>query len=197
MSPQLYLASRSPRRQELLRQVGVRFEVVPADVDERRRPRQPPADYAVAMALAKANTARVPARGARPLPVLGADTDVVVDGEILGKPRNRDEALAMLGRLSGRTHEVFSAVAVVQDGRAETALSVTRVSFGAVTPQQAAAYWDTGEPADKAGAYAIQGLGAQFVREVHGSYSGVVGLPLFETLELLRRFGVPATREQA
>jgi septum formation protein len=188
----LYLASRSPRRQELLRQVGVRFEVVPADVDERRRPGQPPADYAVAMALAKANAARAP----RPLPVLGADTDVVVDGEVLGKPRNRDEGLAMLGRLSGRTHEVFSAVAVVQDGRAETALSVTRVSFGAVTPQQAAAYWDTGEPADKAGAYAIQGLGAQFVREVHGSYSGVVGLPLFETLELLRRFGIPAPRER-
>ena len=187
MSVQVYLASRSPRRQELLRQVGVRFEVVPADVDERRQPGQAPADYALAMALAKARVARAP----QPLPVLGADTDVVVDGEILGKPRNRDEALAMLARLAGRTHEVYSGVAVVQDGRAETALSVTRVSFGAVTPRQAAAYWDSGEPADKAGAYAIQGLGAQFVRGIDGSYSGVVGLPLFETLELLRRFGVP------
>lgn len=98
----------------------------------------------------------------------------------------------MLARLAGRTHEVFSAVAVVQDGRADTALSVTRVSFGPITPAQARAYWDTGEPADKAGAYAIQGGGAQFVREIHGSYSGVVGLPLYETLELLGRFGVRA-----
>jgi len=186
VSAQLYLASRSPRRQELLRQVGLRFEVVAADVDERRQPGQSPADYAVAMALGKARAARV----AQPLPVLGADTDVVIDGEILGKPRGRDEALAMLARLAGRTHEVYSGVALVLGDRAETALSVTRVSFGPVTPAQAAAYWDSGEPADKAGAYAIQGRGAQFVREIHGSYSGVVGLPLHETLELLRRFGV-------
>lgn len=188
MAPQIYLASRSPRRQELLRQVGVRFEVVSADVDERRAPGQSPADYAGAMALAKARAARPP----QPLPVLGADTDVVVDGEILGKPRGRDEALAMLARLSDRTHEVFSGVAVVHGPRVETALSVTRVRFGAISPGQAAAYWDSGEPADKAGAYAIQGGGARFVREIHGSYSGVVGLPLFETLELLGRFGVSA-----
>lgn len=188
MSAQLYLASRSPRRQELLRQVGLRFEVVPADVDERRRPGQSPADYAVAMALGKARAARV----AQPLPVLGADTDVVIDDEVLGKPRGRDEALAMLARLAGRTHEVHSGVALVLGDRAETAVSVTRVSFGAITPAQASAYWDSGEPADKAGAYAIQGRGAQFVREIHGSYSGVVGLPLYETLGLLRRFGVAA-----
>ena len=186
MHPQLYLASRSPRRQELLRQVGLCFDVLPADVDERRAPGQTPADYAVAMALAKAAAARPPQR----LPVLGADTDVVIDGEILGKPAGRDEALAMLARLSGRTHEVFSSVAAVLEGRAETALSVTRVTFGDIAPAQAAAYWDSGEPADKAGAYAIQGFGAQFVKEIHGSYSGVVGLPLYETLELLRRFGV-------
>ena len=198
MTPHLYLASRSPRRQELLRQVGLRFEAIAAHVEERREPGQTPADYAVAMALAKARAVRPPA----PLPVLGADTDVVIDDEILGKPAGRDEALAMLERLSDRTHEVFSAVAVVQDGRAETALSVTRVRFGPVTPAQAEAYWDTGEPADKAGAYGIQGAGAQFVREIQGSYSGVVGLPLYETLELLKRFGVaPApdssTRGQA
>ena len=186
MSAQLYLASRSPRRQELLRQVGLRFEVVAADVDERRQPGQSPAEYAVAMALGKARAARV----AQPLPVLGADTDVVIDDEILGKPRGREDALAMLARLAGRTHEVHSGVAVVLGERAETALSVTRVSFGAITPAQAAAYWDSGEPADKAGAYAIQGRGAQFVREIHGSYSGVVGLPLHETLQLLAKFGV-------
>jgi septum formation protein len=188
VAAQIYLASRSPRRQELLRQVGVRFEVVDAGVAEQPQPGQSPADYAGAMALAKARAARPP----RPLPVLGADTDVVVDGEILGKPAGRDEALAMLARLSNRTHEVYSGVAVVHGARAETALSVTRVSFGAITPAQAAAYWDSGEPADKAGAYAIQGLGARFVREIHGSYSGVVGLPLYETLELLGRFGVRA-----
>jgi septum formation protein len=186
---QLHLASRSPRRQELLRQVGLRFDVVAADVAERREPGQSPADYAVATALAKARAAQGPVR-ASTLPVLGADTDVVIDDEILGKPAGRDEALAMLERLSDRTHEVFSAVAVVQDGRAETALSITQVRFGPITPAQARAYWDSGEPADKAGAYAIQGGGARFVRGIHGSYSGVVGLPLYETLELLRRFGV-------
>jgi septum formation protein len=184
----LYLASRSPRRQELLRQVGLRFEVVTADVDERRQAGQSPAEYAVATALGKARAASV----SQPLPVLGADTDVVIDDEILGKPRGRDEALAMLARLAGRTHEVYSGVAVVLGARAETALSVTRVSFGPITPAQAAAYWDSGEPADKAGAYAIQGRGAQFVREIHGSYTGVVGLPLYETLQLLGRLGVKA-----
>lgn len=186
MQPQLYLASRSPRRQELLRQVGLRFAVVAADVDERRRPDQTPADYALAMALAKARAAQPPAA----LPVLGADTDVVIDGEILGKPADRAQALDMLRRLAGRTHEVYSGVAAVQDGRAATALSVTRVTFGAISAAQAQAYWSTGEPADKAGAYAIQGVGAQFVREIHGSYSGVVGLPLYETLGLLRAFGI-------
>jgi septum formation protein len=186
VAPHIYLASRSPRRQELLRQVGVRFEVVEVDVDEAPRLGQDPADYAGAMALAKARAARAP----QVLPVLGADTDVVVDGEILGKPRDRDDALAMLARLAGRTHEVYSAVAVVLGARVETALSVTRVSFGAIAPEEAGAYWDSGEPAGKAGAYAIQGGGARFVREIQGSYSGVVGLPLYETLELLVRFGV-------
>ena len=183
--PQVYLASRSPRRQELLRQVGVRFELVAADVAEQRAAGQSPADYAVAMALAKARAATRHDR-----PVLGADTDVVIDGEILGKPANRADALAMLQRLAARTHEVYSGVALVANGRAETALSVTRVTFGGITPAQAQAYWDTGEPADKAGAYGIQGIGAQFVKNIEGSYSGVMGLPLYETLGLLRKFGV-------
>lgn len=186
--PQLYLASRSPRRQELLRQVGLRFEILPADVPEQPAPGQAPADYAVATALAKAQAARSAAR--EPLPVLGADTDVAIEGRILGKPSGRDDAVAMLCGLSDRAHEVYSAVAVVADGRAETVLSVTQVSFGPISEQAAQDYWDSGEPADKAGAYAIQGLGAQFVKEIRGSYSGVVGLPLYETLQLLRRFGV-------
>jgi septum formation protein len=188
MPVQLYLASRSPRRARFLEQLGLRFETLPADVPEQPQPGQAPADYALAVALAKASTA---ARLAlQPLPVLGADTDVSIDGEILGKPRDRDDALAMLARLSGRSHEVCSAVAVIAGGRVETALSVTRVHFGAISAAQAAAYWESGEPADKAGAYAIQGHAARWVRSIEGSYSGVVGLPLYETCGLLERFGI-------
>lgn len=186
VAAQLYLASRSPRRQELLRQVGVRFAVAVADVEETRAAGQTPSEYAVAMALAKARAAPTPGDA----PVLGADTDVVLGDRILGKPASREQALEMLRRLAHRTHQVYTGVAVVSGERAETALSVTEVTFGAVTAAQADAYWNSGEPADKAGAYAIQGLGAQFVKEIRGSYSGVVGLPLYETLELLKRFGV-------
>jgi septum formation protein len=185
-----YLASRSPRRQELLRQLGLTFEVLPADIPELPGPAESPADYALRMAREKALAAQ--AQAPLPLPVLGADTDVVLDGRILGKPRDRAHALELLAALAEREHEVYSAVAVVQAGRVETRLSVTRVRFGTVTPAAAAAYWDSGEPADKAGAYGIQGLGAQFVREIQGSYSGVVGLPLYETVELLGSFGISA-----
>ncbi len=182
--PPLVLASRSPRRQELLRQIGVAFEVRVTDVEERRLPGQSPADYALATALAKARAIRSDAV------VLGADTDVVIDGDILGKPRDRADALAMLARLSAREHAVYSAVALVQGTRSATRLSVTRVNFSTITARDAQTYWDSGEPADKAGAYAIQGLGARFVKCIVGSYSGVMGLPLFETCELLREFGV-------
>ena len=187
-APRLYLASRSPRRQELLRQVGVRFELLDVDVDERPAPGQAAADYAVATALAKARAGA--AAATQPLPVLGADTDVVLDGRILGKPRDRADGVAMLLSLAGRTHEVYSAIALVRGTRAETALSVTGVTFGPITPATAQGYWDSGEPKDKAGGYGIQGLGAQFVRTIQGSYSGVVGLPLYETCDLLRRFGI-------
>lgn len=187
-APQLYLASRSPRRQELLRQVGIHFELIDAGVEERRLPGMSPAQYAVATALAKAHAAA--ARAARALPVLGADTDVVVDDEILGKPADRNDAIRMLRRLSNREHDVFSAVAVVQGARERSALSVTRVHFGEISERDAGAYWDSGESAGKAGAYAIQGLGARFVRSIEGSYSGVVGLPLFETCQLLEDFSI-------
>lgn len=183
-----YLASRSPRRQELLQQLGLAFEVLPADIPEEPGPAEAPADYALRMAREKALAAQ--ALAPRPLPVLGADTDVVLDGRILGKPRDRAHALELLAALADREHEVYSAVALVQGDRVETQLSVTRVRFGAVTPAAAAAYWDSGEPADKAGGYGIQGLGAQFIREIQGSYSGVVGLPLYETVELLGAFGI-------
>ncbi|HEY0973854.1 MAG TPA: nucleoside triphosphate pyrophosphatase [Solimonas sp.] len=192
---QLVLASKSPRRQELLRQVGLRFVVRVADIPEQPLPDETAADYALRIAVEKARAGAVQQAGVSgersdSLPVLGADTDVVLDGRILGKPRDRDDALAMLAALSDREHEVYSAIAVVQGMQVQTRLSVTRVRFGVVTPAAAAAYWASGEPADKAGAYGIQGLGAQFVREIHGSYSGVVGLPLYETLALLREFGI-------
>ena len=185
---QFHLASASPRRQELMRQLGLRFDVQPADILEQPLAAETPADYARRMALEKARAAE--ARLNDGLPVMGADTDVVLDGRILGKPRDRADALAILGALSDREHEVYSAVAMVQGTRSEVLLSVTRVKFGPITPDAAASYWATGEPADKAGAYGIQGLGAQFVKGINGSYSGVVGLPLYETTELLLRFGI-------
>jgi septum formation protein len=188
MQAQLYLASRSPRRAELLQQLGLRFDVLPADVPEQPSPGQAPADYALAVALAKARAAA--ARAPLPLPVLAADTDVSIDGRILGKPRHRDDAVAMLQELSGRTHEVCSAVVVLGGGRIESVVTMTRVRFGTIDAAAAAAYWESGEPADKAGAYAVQGGAARWVRSIEGSYSGVVGLPLYETCELLARFGV-------
>lgn len=183
-----YLASRSPRRLELLAQVGLRPLVLPADIEEVPAAGQAPADYAVAMAVAKARAAAVIAD--RDWPVLGADTDVTCDQRILGKPADRTGAVAMLAALSDRWHEVYSAIAVVHGRRTETRLSVTRVRFGAVTPEDAAAYWAGGEPADKAGGYGIQGYAARWVRAIEGSYSGVVGLPLYETAELLEQFGI-------
>lgn len=188
MSPQFYLASKSPRRQELLQQAGFAFDVRSADIVEQPQLGESPADYARRMALGKARAAQ--AAHALSLPVLGADTDVVLDGQILGKPRDRNDALRILSSLSDREHEVYSAVAMVHGTRAEARLSVTRVCFDIITPQAAAKYWETGEPADKAGAYGIQGIGGQFVREVKGSYSGVVGLPLHETISLLNKFGI-------
>lgn len=185
---QFHLASASPRRQELLRQLGLHFDVRPAEILEVALPAELPADYARRMALEKARAGQ--AKLSDGLPVMGADTDVVLDSRILGKPRDRDDALAMLSSLSNREHEVYSAVAMVRGQEAEVLLSVTRVKFGLITADAALRYWETGEPADKAGAYGIQGLGAQFVKGITGSYSGVVGLPLFETTELLQRFGI-------
>ncbi|MDB5987990.1 MAG: septum formation inhibitor Maf [Nevskia sp.] len=191
MKPQLYLASRSPRRAELLQQLGLRFEVVRAEVAELRLPGQTPADYARATALAKAQAGAAQLGAQRPrLPVLGADTDVAIDGDILGKPRDAEDAVRMLLRLAERSHQVFSAVALVSAAGADVELSVTRVQFGAITRAQALDYWNSGEPADKAGAYAIQGHAARWICAIEGSYSGVVGLPLFETVWLLERHGV-------
>jgi septum formation protein len=186
-TPLVCLASVSPRRHELLAQIGVPHSVVAADIDETAMPGEAPRDYVVRMARQKALTVRQ--RGAR-LPVLAADTTVVLDNTIYGKPRDRDDGVAMLGRLSGRTHEVLTAVALASSHEVTLCLSVSTVRFRGLTPQECAAYWDTGEPRDKAGGYAIQGAAAVFVESLSGSYSGVMGLPLFETAELLRAAGV-------
>jgi septum formation protein len=184
----IYLASASPRRQELLRQLGVDFEVVPSNLDEVPLPGERPADYVARVSRAKAEhvARRLREQGKAMHPVLGADTEVVLDGAILGKPRDRGHGLDMLRQLSGRTHDVLSGVCVLQDGREHAALNVSRVTFRPLTDVDIAAYWDTGEPADKAGAYAIQGRAAAFIERLEGSYSGVMGLPLYELAGILR-----------
>lgn len=186
---QLYLASRSPRRRELLAQLGLRPLLVGAEVDETPRPDEEPLAYVQRLALEKARVgrARVPPRDARP--VLAADTAVVLAGRILGKPADAADALTMLGALSGRDHQVMTAVAL-SGAHEQVAVAVTRVWFRVIDAAEAAAYLATGEPLDKAGAYGIQGRGAVFVERLEGSYSGVVGLPLFETAALLTREGV-------
>ncbi|MGI9291087.1 MAG: Maf family protein, partial [Gammaproteobacteria bacterium] len=177
---ELILASASPRRSELLRQIGMEFTVLPADIDEQVLPGEQPDVYVRRMALEKA-AAGMDLCAGKKVCVLAADTAVVIKGRILGKPRDREDALEMLVALSNTTHQVMSAVTVSDGERVEDMLSVTDVSFGPVTSQQAEVYWGSGEPADKAGAYGIQGQGAIFVRSLRGSYTGVVGLPLYET----------------
>ena len=187
--PFIHLASASPRRRELLAQLGVRCEVVATHVDETRLTGESPADYVTRLALAKARDGLRRLRS-HVAPLLAADTIVVLEGEFLGKPAGEAAAIGMLRRLSGATHEVWSAVALTDGAREATALSCSEVSFRPITTQEIAAYWASGEPCDKAGAYGIQGLGAIFVRELRGSYSGVMGLPLFETAGLLDAFGI-------
>ena len=204
--PILCLASASPRRSELLRQIGVPHCIQPADLDESRQAGEAPAAYVTRLAKEKSSAvlAARAAAGAAPLPVLGADTTVVIDGLVLGKPEDEAALEAMLARLGGREHEVFSAVALAMPsppgGEAPQdvpstalvcALSRTKVRFRSITPLEVAAYWASGEPCDKAGGYAIQGLGAVFVQSIDGSFSGVVGLPLAETSQLLRAAGLP------
>ncbi len=188
MSNFIYLASASPRRRELLRQIGVAYRVLRIEVDETPRTGENPDDYVARLALAKAQTGCAALGRRQPAPVLGADTTVVVDNVILGKPRDREEGLAMLAQLSGREHQVFSAVAVATPARNAVKVQESRVRFRDLGRVECAAYWDSGEPCDKAGGYGIQGRAATFITDLHGSYSGVMGLPLFETAELLREF---------
>ena len=193
--PQLHLASGSPRRRELLTQIGVPFTVLSAQIDETPLPNEPAVAYVERLARGKAEAglAQLSADG---LPgdgacVMGADTAVVLDGLILGKPVDEADALAMLAALSAREHEVLTAIAVIDRQRCETRTVSSRVRFRSIATHEAKAYWASGEPRDKAGSYAIQGLAAIFVEGLQGSYSAVVGLPLCETAELLGRFGIP------
>jgi septum formation protein len=188
-SPQLYLASRSPRRAQLLDQLGVDYAVLSVDVDETRASDEPPAQFAERLALDKARAGLLSVPAERPCPVLGADTIVVVDDTVMGKPADCAEAIDMLMMLSGRDHEVITAVALVGQHEAVVSQS-SSVAFRTLTLDECVAYWDTGEPCDKAGSYAIQGLAAMFISRLEGSYSGVMGLPLYETAELMRQFGI-------
>jgi septum formation protein len=188
-SPHVFLASASPRRQALLTQIGIGYTLLHAGVDETLLPNEPAADYVRRVALEKVRAGRALLAGDAVSPVLGADTAVVVDGRIMGKPRDRAEGIDMLLALSGRSHQVLSAVALAAD-REAVRVSESRVTFRTLTQAQCAAYWDTGEPHDKAGGYAIQGRAAVFVSRLEGSYSGVMGLPVYETAELLREFGI-------
>lgn len=184
----LLLASKSPRRRELLEQVGVDFQVLAVDIAEVPRPGERSDDYVCRLAQekARAGAQQVPGR-----PVLGADTLGVYRNRILEKPGSREDALTMLRSMSGDVHQVYSAVSICCDERQYTRLSVTEVTFRPLSLTEIERYWETGEPQDKAGAYAIQGLGAMFVERIEGSYSGVVGLPLNETRELLEMFDIP------
>jgi len=183
--PLIYLASASPRRSALLAQIGVAHRVAPVAVDESVAGAEAPADYVRRLAALKADTLweRLPSDDR--LPVLGSDTSVVVDRTILGKPTDEADCLRILQLLSGRTHQVYTAVAVRSAAGSDVRLSVSDVTFRDLTPAEMRAYWRTGEPADKAGGYAIQGRGAIFISHIAGSYSGIMGLPLFETAQLL------------
>jgi septum formation protein len=198
-STRIYLASRSSRRRELLAQIGVPYHILllredlrrGADVDESRLPGESPSAHVERVARAKAETGwrQLVARALARAPVLGADTSVVLGDEIFGKPTGTADAVRMLASLAGRTHQVLTAVAIAYGERMETALSCSEVEFRELSDAEIERYAASGEPLDKAGAYAIQGKAAMFTRCIAGSYSGIMGLPLFETTELLRRFG--------
>jgi septum formation protein len=186
----VYLASGSPRRRELLAQLGIACEVLRVAVDETPRPGESADDLVCRLAAAKARAGMELPR-ARSAPVVAADTAVALGAELFSKPVDEADAVRMLTRLGGRTHEVWTAVAIADANRERVQLSRSEVSFRAIDAREAAAYWRTGEPADKAGGYGIQGLGAIFISALKGSYSGVMGLPLFETARLLESFSGP------
>ncbi len=197
----IYLASRSPRRRDLLTQIGVRFDPLlfrdgarsDPDTDESVQPGETADDYVMRVTRQKARAAWervVMRRGLRRMPVLAADTTVALASEIFGKPADRDDAIRMLTVLAGTQHRVLTAIALCAEERLELAVSISLVTFSTISDERIRTYVDSGEPFDKAGAYAIQGRAGAFVERIEGSYSGVMGLPLFETAGLLRQFGI-------
>ena len=191
MPAKIILASASPRRKALLAQINITPIIYPVDLDETPLPPEKPLAYVQRLAAEKsalclASSAAILKAN---LPILAADTAVVLDNNIMGKPKNQDEGIVMLSRLSGRTHHVYTAISF-RGKQHWQAVSMTEVTFRTITEPEIIAYWHTGEPLDKAGGYAIQGLGGVFVESIKGSYSGVMGLPLFETAELLAKQGI-------
>ena len=187
--PQIYLASGSPRRQELLHQMGVSFIVIPQFVKEVHKPGESPEEFVTRLAVQKAADG-LSRQTNRRIPVLGSDTAVVLDGKILGKPGSREQAIEMLLSLSAHTHQVMTAVALKNEQKTEVVISVSEVSFSKLSREMCENYWHTGEPADKAGSYGIQGKGALFISNINGSYSAVMGLPIFEAGTILNKFGI-------
>ncbi len=196
MCKQLLLASQSPRRQALLAQLGYKFTTVPANIDETVQLDEAPILYVERMAREKASYI-ASQQSMSNFVVLGADTTVVQNNIILAKPRDLTDCLAILGQLSGNSHQVLTAIAISDGQQVISEVISTQVSFKHLTDAEICRYWHTGEPQDKAGAYGIQGIGGQFVRHITGSYSAVVGLPLYETAELLASFGIYSAVQQA
>ena len=188
-NPQIFLASSSPRRQELLRQMGVSFRVIPQFSEEKHNVKETPEAFVSRLALEKATDGLLRQTNQQ-IPVLGSDTAVILDGNILGKPENKEQAVEMLLSLSDKTHRVLTAVVLKNKQKTEQILSTTEVSFAKLTREICENYWHSGEPVDKAGSYGIQGQGALFIRAINGSYSGVMGLPVYETNILLNKFGI-------
>ena len=191
MANTLVLASQSPRRKELLQQLGYDFICLPADIDESVLLTETPEQYVARLALEKASA--IAQKQSANVVVLGSDTSVIFKQHILGKPESLADCLAILTMLSGNSHQVVTAVAAVQGERSEVVLVSTEVDFKCLSEQEIRRYWQTGEPQDKAGAYGIQGIAGQFVKQIRGSYSAVVGLPLYETAQLLSTFGVQSS----
>ncbi|MCP3851262.1 MAG: septum formation inhibitor Maf [Gammaproteobacteria bacterium] len=190
---QILLASNSPRRQELLCQMGVSFRVIPQFAEEIHKSNESPEEFVSRLALDKAKDGLLRLERSQcdhQTPVLGSDTAVVLKGDILGKPKDKTHSIDMLLSLSNQTHQVFTAVALTNEHKTEQVLSITEVTFSTLSKTMCETYWQTGEAADKAGSYGIQGLGGLFVNKINGSYSGVMGLPIYETGLLLKKFGI-------
>lgn len=195
VSPQIVLASASPRRFELLEQIGVKAIVQDVDINESQKPGEPVMEYVQRLAMEKAQCGFATMKNEHKIPVLGADTIVEVKGVIFGKPENRQQAKKMLQQLSGQKHTVHTSVAIVTEDKNIIDTSSSQVSFKVLQEQEIDCYLATGEADDKAGSYAVQGIAAQFIKNINGSYSGVMGLPLYETGQLLKQCGVSLLHE--